>query len=93
MRIVATRIADVYLVLSVCQVLFQIPSVQDLPELLTSPGSRYHYHQHFIYFFKDLFMYFRGERQRGRGKESPSDSLLSVEPSVGLDPTTPEIMT
>ena len=49
----------------------------------------------FYLFFKDLFVYFREResmvgrgRGRGREKESQKDSLLSVEPNMGLDPTT-----
>ena len=52
-----------------------------------------------------LFLYFNfliilesanaigGERGRGRDRESQRGSVLSLEPSAGLDPTNCEIMT
>lgn len=46
----------------------------------------------FIYLFKDVFIYFRereGGGPEGQGeRESQTDSLLSVEPYIGLDPMT-----
>ena len=47
-----------------------------------------------FFFFNDLFTYLRErERERFKGgregeRESQADSLLSMEPHVGLDPTT-----
>ena len=44
-------------------------------------------------FKKDLFNFFEREREQVRGgsegeRESQADSLLSVEPNIGLDPMT-----
>lgn len=47
-----------------------------------------------LFCFKDLFIYLRESRSRERGRErqgegeSQADSTPSVEPNVGLDPTT-----
>lgn len=43
----------------------------------------------FIIFLKDLFIYFRGGRGSGKGKERISSRLpLSAEPDLGLNLTT-----
>ena len=43
----------------------------------------------FLFFFKDLFERERDvSRRRGRGRESQTDSPLSVEPIAGLNPMT-----
>jgi len=44
-------------------------------------------------FLKDLFIYLRGGGAKGERENPQADSLLSVEPSMGFNPTTHGIMT
>lgn len=43
------------------------------------------------FIFKNIYLFERESRGRGRGKEYPSRLPLSMEPTVGLDLTSHEI--
>ena len=46
-------------------------------------------HSEYIFFFFKDFFYFTWEREHKQGEgEEQADSMLSVEPDVGLDPIT-----
>ena len=59
--------------------------------MIKSPLSQSQQQQAFLFFFKDVFIYLRGEGAEGETLQA--DSLLSREPDMGLDLRTHEIMT